>query len=163
MYVHHAGHPPAQLRGAAALRTALLDDENESHVTKGDIQTLVAAVIMGSTATQGHAAAALANVCNSHAPSRESLHEFGGVGALTALVVSSNGLGGPLLEAASAIRNACIGNAGNRNDLMASGGVIALVKAVSADFVVPASMKDRLVSVSLTCSSIVSREICAAC
>lgn len=124
------GTPFAQQRGAAAFRTAMLDDDNETHVTAANVEVLVQAVIMGNKQTQAQSAAALANVMANHAASRQALHMFGGIGALTALLVSTSGVQGPMCEAAMAIRNACIGNGDNRHDLSASGGVIALVNAV---------------------------------
>jgi hypothetical protein len=151
------GNPSAQARGAAALRTALLDDDNESYVVKSDVEILIAAVIMGNSQTQAHAAAALANVCNNYPPSRDAVFEYGGIGALTALIVNSfsheipgvkcPGLHGPVVEAAAAIRNACIGHAGNRDEVMARGGIKALVTALASDTKVPASFKDRQVCV----------------
>jgi hypothetical protein len=38
--------------GAQAMRTAMLDDDNESHVTSSNIEVLVQAVITGSPQTQ---------------------------------------------------------------------------------------------------------------
>ena len=40
--------------GAQAMRTAMLDDDNESHVTSFNIEVLVQAVITGSPQTQVH-------------------------------------------------------------------------------------------------------------
>jgi len=46
------GSPPAQHSAAAAIRTTMLDDDNDEHVSLTDVEIIVSAVIMGTAQTQ---------------------------------------------------------------------------------------------------------------
>eukprot|EP00960_Hanusia_phi_P045360 757182-Hanusia_phi.AAC.4 len=132
------GETNAQQHAAAAVRTTLLEDGMENHLSFSDFEIIVAALTMGSVHTQMHAAAAISNACFRGDECREHLFQAHGIGALCAIISNSitgrSNLAHSLtIEACSAVRNACISHKGNQDALMQAQGVELLIKVIQAE------------------------------